>query len=291
MAKELVNRTHADDVLPTGWTRHSETRLSVRVRWLPDHRRFHPVEGRYPSALVLETVRQTGLLVSHAELGVPFGHHFVMRDLRQQSLPEEMAAGEDPAEVVVEVHVAQLRRRGTVPADVELRMALHREGRAVAEGGTGYSLMSPAAYSRIRGEQTSPMPDPSTPLPAPLSPRAVRRTEAGDVVLSPTGSPRRWQLRADTGNLAFFDHPNDHIPGMVLVEAAHQAACVAAPHASFLASAADLSFSRYVEFGSPCWIEAEAPRETADGVAVRVTGHQDGLPVFEARLHGAATAE
>ncbi|WP_260845011.1 AfsA-related hotdog domain-containing protein [Streptomyces sp. SLBN-31] len=51
-----------------------------------------------------------------------------------------------------------------------------------------------------------------------------------DVVLSPLGQPHRWQLRVDTRHPVLFDHIVDHVPGMLLIEAARQAATATLGH-------------------------------------------------------------
>ncbi|MFD0381589.1 AfsA-related hotdog domain-containing protein [Streptomyces stramineus] len=39
----------------------------------------------------------------------------------------------------------------------------------------------------------------------------------------PTSDPRQWLLRHPFANTVLYDHPVDHVPGLVLIEAAHQA--------------------------------------------------------------------
>lgn len=104
-----------------------------------------------------------------------------------------------------------------------------------------------------------------------------------DVVLSPAGEPHRWQLRLDTRHPVLFDHMVDHVPGMVLLEAARQAATATLGHAS-LPLAVTSQFQRYVELDAPCLIEAHRIPPTGTGAAgaesVLVTAHQDQTPVF-----------
>ncbi|MFI6644745.1 ScbA/BarX family gamma-butyrolactone biosynthesis protein [Streptomyces sp. NPDC050504] len=286
--KSLVNRTRAADVLPVGWERHSDTKFTVGVRWPLKHRYFGPQEGRYSSQLILETIRQCGLLLSYAELGVPTGHHFVMWDLRHRAWPRRLLTGGTDAMIDVEVQVTDLRMRGGSPGEVTLQMVLRRGERIVAAGSTRYSLMSPAAYRRMRGgavplDLPAPLPQ---DLPTAVEPASVCRKEHRDVVLSPGECEGQWLLRADTSNPSLFDHANDHIPGMVLVEAAHQAAQSLALRAPFVPGSSELSFTRYAEFGVPIRIEAQP---TGDG-GLRVTGLQDGNSLFTAQFDGDPTA-
>ncbi len=118
------------------------------------------------------------------------------------------------------------------------------------------------------------------PLIPGVDPRLVGREDPKDVVLGPGDRPDRWQLRINTAHPTLFRRPNDHVPGMLLLEAARQAAMLATGDTAYLPAAMELSFSRYVELDSPCWIEAEVLTAAGPATAVRITGHQDGTPVF-----------
>jgi hypothetical protein len=111
------------------------------------------------------------------------------------------------------------------------------------------------------------------------------------VVLAPTAVPHRWQLRNDVSNVLLFDHPVDHVPGLVLWEAAQQAAhALLAPRTSLPVSVAT-SYLRYVEFDQPCLIEAHVLSPEGPGrFAVRVTGTQADAPAFTADISMVARA-
>ncbi|MGV9992789.1 ScbA/BarX family gamma-butyrolactone biosynthesis protein [Streptomyces sp. NPDC003374] len=288
--RTLVHRAHLKDVLPTQLTQHSDTSFTVSARWPREHALYLTPDGRYTASLVLETIRQTTLLVSHAGLGVPLGHHFVMWQLCHRLntgwLPARSA---DPASVTLEVEVTEVRRRASVPASVSMEMVLKSGDRTVGSGSIRFNITSPAAYLRIRGQ----LPDTSTlgptaALPAPIDPSIVHRSRTCDVVLT-EDADGGWQLRADPSNQLFFDRPNDHVPAMVLVEAAQQAAHLSAATGRFHPQASEMTFSRYVELGTPCRIEAR-PGIAEDGKAhVEVTGHQDGQLAFTIRFEQSVT--
>ncbi|QMV06648.1 hypothetical protein GJU35_13800 [Streptomyces lincolnensis] len=93
-------------------------------------------------------------------------------------------------------------------------------------------------------------------------------------------------MRVDTSHPLLFDRPDDHVPGMVLLEAARQAAAAVTPgDGTPYPLSMENTFDRYVEFDTPCWIEATP---VTDGV--RVVGHQDGEQVFSSlvRMDGPA---
>ncbi|MGI5359649.1 AfsA-related hotdog domain-containing protein [Streptomyces sp. CA-252508] len=72
-----------------------------------------------------------------------------------------------------------------------------------------------------------------------------------------------------------FDHPVDHVPGMVLLEAARQATAAVLGDGDMLPIAITSQFTRYAELDEPCSVEASPlPGAGADRMAVLVTGHQ-----------------
>lgn len=119
-----------------------------------------------------------------------------------------------------------------------------------------------------------------------MAPSTVGRLSPTDVVLSPTGEPDRWQLRMDTRHPVLFDHQVDHVPGMVLLEAARQAATAVLGGPSILPVGLDCEFHKYAELDLPCLIDAlHLPKDAPDAPeTVLVTGHQDDQPVFTTTL-------
>lgn len=90
-------------------------------------------------------------------------------------------------------------------------------------------------------------------------------------------APGRWPLRLDIRHPTLFGRPNDHVPGILLLEAARQAATATVP--GFLPVSLRSDFLRYVELDRPCRIEATTAPE---GVLVRAV--QDGGTVFTCAL-------
>jgi hypothetical protein len=105
---------------------------------------------------------------------------------------------------------------------------------------------------------------------------------------------------ADTSHPAYFDHPQDHLPGMVLLEAYRQVALLAVADAcawapeSLMVVACDARFSRYaeLELESRCSAsvgEPVLPRRGAPFVAVSLKISQQGATLSTARVRVADT--
>ncbi|WP_330235578.1 AfsA-related hotdog domain-containing protein [Streptomyces sp. NBC_00566] len=95
----------------------------------------------------------------------------------------------------------------------------------------------------------------------------------------------RWELRVDTGHPVLFDHPVDHVPGMVLIEAGRQSARVVTSRPDALLLGRESRFPRYAELDSPCFVTARVEGTDASGaVLVRTRSTRQGEEVFTALL-------
>ncbi|MFD0021561.1 ScbA/BarX family gamma-butyrolactone biosynthesis protein [Streptomyces sp. NPDC058382] len=283
--RELVHRPDPLDVFPTGLTRLTESQFSVSAHWPRSHRFFSPVAGRHQDPLLIaETMRQTTMLIAHAEFGVPLGDAFVMWELRYVSEAERLVLGEDPWDITVDVSCSRIQRRGRSLGSMHLELLLHRRGTVLASGGGRISCTSAGAYRRLRGHR-SHMLDARIPLLPAVAPRTVGRTSENDVVLAPAQEPDTWALRLDTRHPTLFSHSNDHVPGILLLEAARQAAQAASPGRAFLPTSIQADFLQYVELDRPCRIEAlPVPADGTSPPGVRIRAVQDDEPAFTCTL-------
>lgn len=282
--RQLVHRPDPQDVFPTGLTRLTDSQFSVSAHWPRAHRFFSPVGGHQDPLLVAETMRQTTMLIAHSEFGVPLGDAFVMWELRYVSEAGRLVLGEDPWDITVDVSCSRIQRRGRSLGSMELELLLHRRGTVLASGGGRISCTSARAYQRVRGHR-SDMLDARIPLLPAVAPRTVGRTSEHDVVLAPAAAPGTWALRLDTAHPTLFSHSNDHVPGILLLEAARQAAQAASPGRVFLPTSIEADFLQYVELDRPCWIDARpVPADGTSPAGVRIRAVQDDEPAFTCTL-------
>ncbi|MEV3994024.1 ScbA/BarX family gamma-butyrolactone biosynthesis protein [Streptomyces sp. NPDC049837] len=280
--KEFVHRAAVAEVMLTDWKRKDDLHFEVTAQWPRGHSFFSPIGEHHDPLLAAETIRQIGSLLAHAEFGVPLGHHFLMWDLEYAVDPDQLRIGNAPAALDIDVVCTEVKRRGGSLTGLRYETVIRRNGQVAVTGSASYTCTTPAVYRRLRAGRGLSGGRAQLPLTAPTSPQSVGRMSPIDVVLSPVGEARRWQLRADTRHHVLFDHPVDHVPGMVLVEAARQAAAAVLGQSDLLPIGIASDFSRYAELTAPCMIEARRLADAgADGrQAVLVTGHQEGAPVF-----------
>ncbi|GHH24718.1 ScbA/BarX family gamma-butyrolactone biosynthesis protein [Streptomyces rubradiris] len=286
--REYVHRAAHAEVFLTGCRRLDGTRFEVTGQWPRAHTFFTDEnQTRHDPMLAAETVRQVGLLLAHSEFGVPLGHQFLLHDMEYSVSLANLGIGTEPSELLLEAVCSDVKWRGNRLAQFGMTITVERDGRHAAMGRGHFTCVAPAAYRRLRAGQGDGRDAAPAPRPAPLAPWRVGRCRAADVVLSATDRPDRWLLAPDRGHPILFEHAGDHVPGMVLIEAARQAACGLLALPGFVPVEVAAEFHQYAEFGSPCWIEAvQLPSPQTGVLSVQVTGRQDGGEVFGARLNG-----
>jgi hypothetical protein len=146
--------------------------------------------------------------------------------------------------------------------------------------------LRPHEYARVReeGRRQKGLPMDVSPLPpiqVRAEPRAVGRQDPRNVVIGPTCASDGEHVAdayIDLSHPALFDHPGDHLPGMLEVEVFRQATISAAeqeygiePKRAVMV-ACDASYSTYGELDEPtsCVIRLQGALAQRGGATVRV---------------------
>lgn len=184
---QYVHRAALAEVLLTDWQPAGEHRFLVRAQWPRAHSLYAPLAGqRHDPLLFAETVRQVGLLLSHAAYRVPLDHSFLMRDLRYSIDPDGAMVGTGPTDWELEVTCLDRVERGGRLGGMAYRVTLLREGVRVGHGGAGFTCAAPRLYERLRGPRglvSVLAPRPARRALPEEHVRATGRAAAGDVVL------------------------------------------------------------------------------------------------------------
>ncbi|WP_344874816.1 ScbA/BarX family gamma-butyrolactone biosynthesis protein [Allokutzneria multivorans] len=250
MDRRLVHRAAVHEVLLTGWARTAGDRYMIGAQWPRDHSFYRPLPtGAHDPLLLLETVRQAGLLVAHVGAGVAVGHHFVMHSIGYDVDARLLRLGREPADLTIDVTCQVRGRRPTGAVRLGIRVLFSRDGEVLGSGTGEMTCLPEALYRNLRarslpGEAVGETAD----LP-PVEPRRVNRSREQDVVLSPGADPSTWLVRVDRGHPVLFDHPLDHVPGMLVFEATRQA--LAYTGRGLLPLGCHAELTRYVELDPP----------------------------------------
>ncbi|GAA3548017.1 gamma-butyrolactone biosynthesis protein ScbA [Amycolatopsis ultiminotia] len=275
--RSLVHRAAVSEVFVTDLNIVSEGRFEVGAQWPRRHGFFGPrTRSTHDPLLYLETLRQAAILITHRAYGVPLSHSFIS-DSKTYALDADGLATEgSPVEVVLQGIAHDVTYRGKHLGGMRLEFGCFRDGVLIGTATEAGRIVSPAVYRRLRGDHFAATPFQARLLPT-VDPQRVGRERREDVLLADTEVPGTWSLQSDPEHPVLFDHSVDHMPGMVLLEGARQAALLALgdPHA--LPVRAEFAFSAYLEFDAPCLVVAEELEPEPDGArVVRVVLEQNG---------------
>ncbi len=280
---QLVHKHAASEVFVTdiagdarGWV------MGVR---LPRQHAFYSdmigrQSGHHDPLLVLEALRQGCIAASHVFYRVPEDFRFLLRHYQFNVI--DMAALEKTSE----------------SADVELRAAITREFRRGPEDTV--SGLAVAATASTRGVRTMELsiafqwvPESrwremragaaqATPLvPTTVDPAIVGRGRSANVAIAApirhlTDKSVSASIVVDTSNRTFFDHPLDHLPGSLILEACRQLAVAAmGSHAQSVLGPSRMrcDFQSFAELDPPCLVTLTP---SPDGVRFQARVTQSG---------------
>lgn len=256
VAREMVHRTSPAEVLLTDIRPRSGGGYEAAASWPRSHPTFPRDGGRLHSPLILaETLRQLGIYIPLRYFRVPATARMIITDLFFEiDLAEEPEARSGATDITCRVDEPGVRY-GRSGAATGLRLAVDflTGGTVFAQAGGGVRVMDEQRYAEIRGTAgtlTAPAPMDGLARPA-ASDLAV--SSRHDVLIGHRG--KTTVLRpADPRHPYFFDHPTDHVPGMVLLEAVRQAAAVASGGALLRPRAARLTAARFTDFAPPAQV-------------------------------------
>ncbi|MFJ5307080.1 ScbA/BarX family gamma-butyrolactone biosynthesis protein [Streptomyces sp. NPDC088350] len=264
VSRALVHRNAVAEVLLTDARALPDGRFLLAAQWP----RSYATSGtgsdeRHDPMLAAETIRQVGLYICQRFLGAPSTSRPVIRSvgfLLDNSA--EPVVGYGATDVLCRAEVYDMRHVDDVPWPVALsvRMECSAAGREFGSAFGRMRVLSEEEYETFRGPYAGadPVRDEVHWRP---SPTEVSVPSPGDVMLVRNPSGALLVAPADLRHPRFFDHPSDHVPGMVLLEAARQAACLAGASPGRL-SGCHLRALRFTEWNAPVHVEC-GPAEDA----------------------------
>jgi hypothetical protein len=287
VAREYVHRRAVAEVFVTDTSGTSESGTDGTYRVAAQLPRGHLMqEGpALDFSLLVETVRQAAVCVSHRHLGIPLGLAFLFRDLDVDvDDPGALRVGDRPAHLEVGTTLEAQRTIGGRVTGVRFSGRVSVDGRLALTGQGSLMVMTPAEWKSLRElgrrhtvSAAGQLAPPAQP-PSPARARAVGRRDPRNVVVSrPVLAGERraesW-LHVDTRHPYLFDHPLDHAPGNLLLEAARQsaAAAVSLSHglqpSDLVVLACTGSFDAFVELDLPTQVVTEVAELTTRGAVV-----------------------
>ncbi|WP_346621686.1 ScbA/BarX family gamma-butyrolactone biosynthesis protein [Blastococcus montanus] len=275
--RELVHKRAAAEVLVTGLASVDPQLVAVAARWPGDHRLYDRRPGTAGHLLLLvESIRQAGLCTAHRHLGVPLGEQFIFHRIATRlAAPVADLRATEPTRTVTLLEPAPRYRAGR-PSGAALTVEVWCGSTRWATAEAHFSCAPLPAYQRLRAAART--------RPAATGGRVPGPRDAG--VTGRTDGVVRSRLLVDRTDPTFFDHEVDHLPGMLLIDAALRAAAartdLVGPGPRL--SGIDIAFGRFAELGTATWVGTEPADGAADRPAVDVTISQAAGPVARGRV-------
>jgi hypothetical protein len=262
------------------------------------HARFGDTAAPYHDIVMMaEVVRQAGLVVAEEWIKVPAGRQFLLREMKVSLDPIEHARrSRETCDVLISQDpsskVKMRAGRSAAGGRMVSRIAIGGQSAGFSE------VMGLWVPDEVYGSLRKDKGDGATSgkgLPEP-TPRADVETRTGkrnpeNSVLTPlraagSGEPRAYEaaMVIEPADPTFFDHPLDHVPGLLMLEGIQQVSVAAAceelgvSHSEVVVSEFHLSFQRIAEF-QPDVICAIALNEKGNGGEVSCS--QDGKTCCE----------
>lgn len=208
------------------------------------------------SMAISEWTRQIVIACAHHYFDVPLGWAFVMRRLKVRI---EETGAQDGRVPDADIAVSRIVERSGALRSLDARVTFRIGGRIVARGFGDLQVLPPAVYARMRGH---------APISSGLEP-APPGSAALSVVATGSGI---WQIGFDPHDPFFFDHPLDHVPGMLLVAALRTVALRESRVAADDLRSFDGVFCRFAELDEPLnvHVTAHAVRSDEDAFEMEI---------------------
>jgi 2-oxo-3-(phosphooxy)propyl 3-oxoalkanoate synthase len=283
--RSLVHKRSIENVLLTEVRGAGDDRFICAGR-IPTAHRFFNDAGRRPQKDILfytELGRQASLAICHAFLGVAMDEVFIFQQ-SQAVLAHGLCKRELRADsVVTEIRINDIeRRRNNAVSRVVAEHIMSLNGERVFHGTGAWTVQSAALFKRLRRIGKSGMPAANdSPAEDSIADSASSSTARNQVISTVQAGDSRADfvasLTIDQIHPYFFDHPCDHVPGMLLLEGCAQLAqsvvgrVLAAAAQRVTVSAYDMDFYQFVE--------CDAPVTLAAHLETRKTGNDDTASV------------
>jgi hypothetical protein len=259
VSRRLVHKKEISEVFLTDSCQGVGDTFVLGALWPRSHSFYQQDSASYDSLLIAETVRQATILVGHQFFDIPLDCRFVINDMFVQVIQKRGRNSGEPTPIVLHANARNIRRRGGRVTEWRMNVSFHAGETLIAHAGGGLQVYRPNGYARLRGN-TPTMTFDNIYSNSPL----IEATS--DSVLSSSKRLATWSLSISAAHPVFFDHPIDHVPGMLIPEAARQAGriytgCIDGDFSQFA-----VEYTAFLELNQPVYITLDEADETLPNV-------------------------
>lgn len=296
--RSLVHRESIAEVFVADSVRLGDRRCLIGAQLPLTHGYYSDhlsVPARYDPMLLLEACRQAGIYGAHAVVGLALGHSMIVSTFSLElGDVDATITGAEPGELVLDTTLSgDPTPRGRV-RNAGVEQELYLGGRLAGRHELSLKVMRGSEITALRDFQRGTTAPSTSDYHGFLggeqvAPHLVGRVDPRNVVLADlrrSGDAVTARVSPYFGNRALFDHEYDHLPAMVLTEAARQAALALVDDGTgtellrYCVAGVTAVFERYAELDESLLVHATSATRDA-GRKVTVKFGQGGENVAE----------
>jgi 2-oxo-3-(phosphooxy)propyl 3-oxoalkanoate synthase len=281
--REFVHRQAVSEVFLTSIAKDAPAEFTVSAQWPRWHVFYGGLSTGFDSAMVVETLRQLTVLIAHTQLEVPLGRPFLMPQMAIQMVPGRHRDPSRPVEVTAHVDVSEQRQTPNGLVAFRARAVFHADGGELAKGTAAARIIEPVVYNRFR--RGIPTVSDLSHAIHPVSADRVGHASSWNVVLGHATGLGRWPLRVDISHPILFDHPLDHVPGVLLIEAIRQALRLELCNPGLDFADFDAEFLMLLDLGIEADVVLESLTEHGHAVTAVVSIRTEDTVIMRAIVH------
>lgn len=279
VGRDMVHKNAVNEVFLTDSAEH-DGHYYFGAELPTSHSYYNDTEDRqFDTLAIVEASRQAETMLAHKYLGVEKGTHFLLHQW-QYSISDlsNYSSSDKPMSLLMDVKVSNQRHVGTRlrSASENINIFVKSNTSEMVKVGKidfDVSYVTPETYAAVRAAAPTEIARSTelTAVPTTVEPDSIGRSLPSNVVVTnPERSSHgmRAQLRPPLNNRSMFDHAQDHVPAMVIMEAARQLIALCNNNPSFSLDKVAAKFNAYTELSEPAYIEC---MYSHDNLTVSVT--------------------
>lgn len=213
--------------------------------------------------LYAEAIRQAGLVIPHIGFDVPADWKFVLNEMNIRVEPYVSDRAVETAHAVVVCRDVRLRH-GKILESMTIDVFFYDGLLLLARGQGSLRVLPPSLYQHLRARAQIKPESSAGRFAIDVGVPDLYDAHAGLISHTRSGQAR---LMVDQSHPVFFDHPCDHVPGMMIMAGCRQLALRS--HPALVVHSLDAKFTRYVEL-KPHPVLEVIPSETDTAVSIQV---------------------
>ena len=227
ICKELVHKSFLSEVFLTDSRQVANDCFLISALLPKTHFYYNDVPIRsqfYDSALILEVCRQVSIYIAHIFYAISFDYKFIFDSANfTQYLGHKPANNIDKHKAIIHTKVINKKTKKDSLCGLEIDMMVYIDQELYACKSMKFSWVAPKMWDKLR--RISQQQDSANLEIKPILKDIVCKEHISNVVIGNFLECTNYfqaTIIADKTHPAFFDHPLDHISGILIIEAIKQ---------------------------------------------------------------------